>query len=177
LSEPHQLESWLDKLEIREVIERSVRYTDDRAPDLLAELFDEDGVLQLAGTVFHGRKAFREMFGGNGNPPRWTDEGELLKQPASSHLTSNPVIDINGDVAVAETDMVTLMRDDQGRARITLLARYRDRLRRTEGGGWLITNRTGVSIGRPGDEGTDSEWARALAAMPEDVRARFRTDR
>jgi hypothetical protein len=168
---------WVDKLEIREVIERSVRYIDDRAGDRLAELFDEDGVLQLAGTVFEGREALRGMFRGVSAPPPWTEPGELLKQAASTHLTSNPVIDLDGDAATAETDMVTLIRDENGRAKITLVARYRDRLRRAEGDRWLITNRTGVSIARPGEEGTDAEWARALAAMPDDVRARVRTDR
>ena len=84
---------------------------------------------------------------------------------------------MDGDAATAETDMVTLIRDENGRARITLVARYRDRFRRAQGGRWLITNRTGVSIARPGEEGTDAEWARALAAMPDDVRARLRTDR
>jgi hypothetical protein len=170
---PHE---WVDKLEIREVIERSVRCIDDRAGDRLAELFDEDGVLQLAGTVFEGRQALRGMFRGV-SAPRWTEPGELLKQPASTHLTSNPVIDVDGDAATAETDMVTLIRDENGRAKITLVARYRDRLRRAEGDRWLITNRTGVSIACPGEEGTDAEWARALAVMPDDVRARFRTDR
>jgi hypothetical protein len=168
---------WVDKLEIRDLIERSVRDIDDRAADRLAERFDEDGVLQLAGTVFEGRTALRQMFRGGTAPPAWTEPGQLLKQPASMHLTSNPVIDVDGDAATAETDMVTLVRDESGRARVTLVARYRDRLRRAEGGRWLITNRTGVSIARPGEEGTDAEWARALAAMPDDARGRFRTDR
>jgi hypothetical protein len=91
-------------------------------------------------------------------------------------LSSNPVIEIQGDTATAETDMVVLNRDESGRARITLVARYRDRLRRAEDGRWLITNRTGVSIARPGDEGTDSEWARALARMPEEMRGKFRVE-
>jgi len=39
----------------------------------------------------------------------------------------------------------------------------------------LITNRTGVSVARPGEEGTDAEWARALERMPAAIRAAFRT--
>ncbi len=87
------------------------------------------------------------------------------------------MIEVDGNSATAETDMVTLRRDETGRARITLVARYRDRLRRSEEGRWLITNRTGVSIANPDEVGTDAEWARALAAMPDDVRRHFRTDR
>ncbi len=166
---------WLDKLEIREVIERSMRCIDDRAGQQLAALFDEDAVLQLAGTVFSGREAIRTMFPPP-DPPHWTEPGQLLKQPAVAHRGSNPIIEIDGDTATAETDLLVLERDEEGRARITLVARYRDRLRRGDNGRWVITNRTGVSIARPGEAGTDAEWSRALARMPDEMRARFRTD-
>jgi len=166
---------WVDKLEIRDVIERSMRYIDDAAGERLAALFDEDGVLQLAGTVFSGRAEIGKMFRAP-EPSRWTEPGELLKQPAVVHRGSNPVIDVDGDTATAETDLLVLERDEDGRARITLVARYRDRLRRGHDGRWVITNRTGVSVARPGDAGTDAEWARALARMPDETRAKFRTD-
>ncbi len=164
---------WLDKLAIREVIERGMRYIDDRDGTRLAELFDDDGVMQLAGAVFD-RSAIAAM-GLAQVPPAWTEPGALLTQPASCHFSANPVIEVDGGTATAETDMIAMSRDGSGRARITLVARYRDRLRRSGDGRWLITNRTGVSIARPGEEHTDAEWARALAAMPEDMRAKFRT--
>ncbi|ABW12342.1 hypothetical protein Franean1_2921 [Parafrankia sp. EAN1pec] len=165
---------WIDRLEIRDVIERSMRYTDDQAGDLLAELFDDDGVLQLAGTVFSGRESIRKMFPAAPRPS-WTEPGQLLRQPRAAHRASNPVIDIDGDTATAETDLLVLARDETGRPRITLIARYRDRLRRLHRHQWVITNRTGVSIARPGEEDTDAEWARALERMPEKTRAMFRT--
>ena len=167
--------AWVDKLEIREVIERSMRHIDDQAGERLAALFDDDAVLQLAGTVFRGRDAIGKMFRA-ADPPHWTEPGELLKQPAVVHRGANPVIDVDGDTATAETDLLVLERDAEGRARITLVARYRDRLRRSDDGRWLITNRTGVSVARPGEAGTDAEWARALARMPDETRAKFRTD-
>ena len=169
-----RLGGWIDKLEIREIVERSVRCIDDQDGAAFAELFEHDGVLQLAGTVFAGRGALRSMFGSGAPAAKWTEPGELLKQPGIMHLTTNPIIDVAGDTATAETDMITFRRDENGRAKITLLARYRDRLRRTDEGRWLISSRTGVSIAVPGEEGTDAEWARALAMMPADVRANFR---
>ena len=168
-----RVREWLDKLAIRELIERGMRYVDDRAGERLAELFDEDGVMQLAGAVFD-RDAIRSM-GVAGPRPQWTEPGELLKQPATAHFSSNPVIELDGDTATAETDMIALSRDESGRARVTMVARYRDRLRRASDGRWLITNRTAVSVARPGDEHTDAEWAKALARMPDDMRATFRT--
>jgi hypothetical protein len=167
---------WIDKLEIRDVIERSVRHIDDGDAAALADLFDEKGVMQLAGTVFVGQASIRKMFSGGAGKPKWTEPGELLKQPGSTHLTTNPVIDVDGETATAETDMITFKRDESGRAKITLLARYRDRLRRCEEGRWLIVSRTGVSIAVPGEEGTDAEWARALAKMPDELRVQFRKD-
>jgi hypothetical protein len=167
---------WVDKLEIREVIERSVRAIDDQDGSGLAELFEPDGVLQLAGTVFAGRDALRAMFRDRPSAQAWTAPGGLLVQPGGMHLTGNPIIDVEGGDATAETDMVTLVRGADGRAKITLLARYRDRLRRGDDGRWRLSSRTGVSIGTPDEVGTDAEWARALARMPDDVRARFRLD-
>jgi len=169
------LARWIDKLEIRELIERSVRHIDDQDGAALADLFEADGVLQLAGTVIAGGEALRSMFGGGRSAAKWTEPGELLKQPGMTHLTTNPVVDVAGDEATAETDMITFRRDQEGRAKITLVARYRDRLRRADGR-WLIASRTGVSIAKPGEEGTDTEWARALATMPDDIRANFRMD-
>ena len=77
------------------------------------------------------------------------------------------------NTATAETDMLVVKRDETGRAAVTLVARYRDRLRRGENG-WVIVNRTGVSVARPGEEGTDGECARAFARMSEETRVKFR---
>ena len=68
---------WVDRLEIRELIERSMWYLDDEARGRLAELFADDGVLQVAGTVFAGRDSIRQMFG-HPDPPLWSDPDELL---------------------------------------------------------------------------------------------------
>ena len=175
MRDERSLDRWVDKLEIREVIERSVRAVDDQDAVAFADLFEDDGVLQLAGTVFAGQDALRAMFGGGAHRP-WTEPGRLLLQPGSMHLTGNPVIDVDGDVATAETDMVTLVRTDDGRSKITLLARYRDRLHRGDDGRWRLRSRTGVSLGAPGEVGTDAEWARALERMPPGLRAQFRPE-
>jgi uncharacterized protein (TIGR02246 family) len=167
-------DAWRDKLEIREVIERSMRYVDDQASGRLADLFAEDGVMQLAGMVFAGRDAIRAMYG-EPDPPHWAEPGQVLVQPGAAHRASNPIVEVDGDEATAETDLLVLARGEDGRSRITLVARYRDRLRRVDGR-WLITNRTGVSIARPGEVGTDAEWARALAKMSPEMRSTFRLD-
>jgi ketosteroid isomerase-like protein len=171
-----RLRAWLDKLDIREVLERYMRYNDDRAADEIAELFDEDARFQIMGRVIAGRDAIREVFVGEGpSLPDWTAPGQLFVQPGSVHVSSNPVIVVDGDTASAESDFLVVERDEDGRARPVLVGRYRDRLRRLEDGRWVIATRTGVSVARPGHERTDSEWARALARMSDTERANLRS--
>jgi ketosteroid isomerase-like protein len=170
------MQTLLDKLAIREVLERYMRYNDDRAADLIAELFDEDAIFQVVGQLVKGREAIRVFFGGDGEQPKpWTEPGELLKQPASVHLSSNPVIDVDGDTATSELDFFVVSRGDDGRARSSLVGRYRDHLRRLDDGRWVITTRVGVSVARPGNAGTDTEWQQILAGLPPTERAAFLT--
>ncbi len=170
------LQTVLDKLAIREVLERYMRYNDDGAADRIAELFDEDAVLQVIGHLFIGRAAIRELYRGERerDPAPWTDQGELLKQPASVHISSNPIIDVDGDGATSELDFLVVRRNEKGAVN-TLVGRYRDRLRRREDGSWVITSRVGVSVARPGEQGTDTEWQRVLAGRSEAERSRFLT--
>ena len=167
---------WIDKLEIRELLERYMRYNDDRDAEKVLELLDEDVRFQVVGKVYAGREEVRKLFSISGpERPHWTEPGELFKQPGSVHISSNPIIEIDGDNAIAETDFLVVNRDERGRAHSSLVGRYRDRLRRREDGRWVITTRTGVSVARPGQERTDAEWRAALERMPEDERARLRT--
>ena len=103
----------------------------------------------------------------------WTEPGELYKQPRSVHVISNPIIDVDGDEATAESDFVVVNRDDDGRAYISLVGRYRDQLNRQPDGRWLIAKRTGVSVARPGQAGTDIEWQRAFDRMSDSERAKL----
>jgi ketosteroid isomerase-like protein len=170
----NRVEQWMDKLEIREVIERYMRRNDDRDADRIVELFAPDARLQVGGRAFVGHAEIRALYERQGpSLANWVRPGELFKQPASSHLSSNPIIEVDGDTATAETDFLVVRRDGDGRASCWLSGRYRDRFRRTDDGRWLIAVRTGVSLARPGDEHTDVEWSRALERLDADAREAF----
>jgi hypothetical protein len=141
-------------------------------------LFTEDATFQFFGRVLVGRDAISEYFAGVFPAPsaHWTDGGSLFVQPRSVHISSNPMIAVTGDAATAETDFQVVQRNPDGRAEVTLVGRYRDRFRRdAHTGDWLIECRTGVSVARPGDEGTDAEWRRAIERMEPAMKAVLRT--
>jgi uncharacterized protein (TIGR02246 family) len=172
-----EVQQWVDKLAIREVIERYMRYNDDGNADAIIELFDADATFQFFGRVIKGRDAIYDFFvtALGTTRQRWTDEGGLFVQPRSIHLTANPVIDIDGDHATAESDFLVVDRNDDGRSVVSWVGRFRDRFRRVgDDGAWLIECRTGISVARPGEAGTDSEWKRAIERMPEDMKAQLR---
>jgi ketosteroid isomerase-like protein len=168
---------WDDKLAIRELLERYMRYNDDGAVDRVIGVFAEDGIYQVSGNVLRGHGEIREFLGRSGaftdGRPLWTEPGELYKQPRSVHVMSNPIIEVDGDEATAESDFVVVNRGADGHAYISLVGRYRDRLRRQGDGRWLISKRTGVSVARPGQAGTDSEWQRALDGLSDSERAKL----
>jgi 3-phenylpropionate/cinnamic acid dioxygenase small subunit len=158
-------DDWVDKLAIRELLERYMRFNDDGDIEKVIELFEPDARYQVVGRIMRGHAEMRAFWVENGwfegGLAPWTAPGRLLIQPRSVHMTSNPIIEVNGDRANCESDFLVADRRPDGRARIMLIGRYRDRLRRGADGGWRIKIRTGVSVARPGEAGTDSEW-RAL---------------
>ena len=172
-----ELEAWADKLAIRELLERYMRYNDDGDLDRILELFEPDAAYQVMGRILIGRQQIGEFLEARGfsrDRPLWTDPGQLLNQTRSTHISSNPVIDIHGHRATVESDFQVARRDSAGRAGIVLLGRYRDEVRRGSDGKWRLYTRTGVSVARPGDEYTDREWQHALAGAPDHERANLR---
>lgn len=169
---------WRDKLAIREVIEQYMRWNDDGDFASIVGLFTHDATFQFFGRVLVGHDAISEFFAGVFPPPpvHWTEGGSLFVQPRSLHISSNPIVTVHGDAATAETDFQVVERNDDGRPQVALVGRYRDRFRRdTDTGTWLIECRTGVSVARPGDEGTDAEWRRAIEKMDAATKAALRT--
>ena len=145
---------WVDRLEIRDVIERYMRYNDDGDAERLTSLFLENATLQTAGQVHRGRDVIGTLFRGAfsaGPAARWTEEGNLFVQPRSLHIGANPIIDLDGDCATAETDFQVVIRNAQGHSALSLIGRFRDRLRRDEGGQWLIESRAIVPVARQDD--------------------------
>ena len=123
-----------------------MRYNDDGDLDRILELFEPDAAYQVMGRVLIGQQQIGEFLEARGfshDRPAWTDPGQLLNQTRSTHISSNPIIDLHGDTATVESDFQVARRDSDGRARIVLLGRYRDEVRRGSDGKWRLYTRTG----------------------------------
>ena len=129
----------LDEWAIGATLTQYCRAVDDRRFDHVAALFTDDARLHTMGRTLAGRAAIREFFGPapDAAPPR----------PASAHVLSNVIVELDGDAAVAESEWMMLTRDESGATGIALAGRYRDRLARV-GDGWQIAERTVVALAR-----------------------------
>jgi uncharacterized protein (TIGR02246 family) len=147
------MREWLDRLEIRDVLERYMRYNDDGDADRLVALFHADGTFQTSAQSHTGRDVIGALFrkAMPQTPARWTQDGHVFDEPRSLHIGANPIIDVDGDRAAAETDFQVVARNSEGRAVVTLVGRFRDRFRRDGDGPWLIECRTVVSVAKPAD--------------------------
>ena len=144
-------EDLIDELALRKFVERFARRLDDQDAHGIASMFVEDGVLVVSGKRLVGKAEIAAFFVDErqfvSEPVDWTVEGQATHQPRGIHLTSSPVVNVEGDVATVESDCVTVHRDENGHPRLGILCRYRDRLRRVDGT-WLLTERIAVGLRR-----------------------------
>ena len=122
----------LDKEDIRDILSRYARGINRADPELTAELYHPDAY------VDHG--SFRGLGTDYARLPRGGDAW-----PVSSHNFAQSHIDIEGDVAHAESYCMFFyqkVNDELGRMRAGLmLIRYLDRFERRDGSTWKIAFR------------------------------------
>jgi 3-phenylpropionate/cinnamic acid dioxygenase small subunit len=126
----------IDDLLIRRVLARYCHLVDDNQLDELVQLFTADAVFSWGELSATGRDDLRAWLQRNHPPHR-----------RGKHLTTNTVVDLDGDRADAVSDFVFLgFRND--RLVPVYTGRYHDRLVRTQGS-WLIRRRDAVQLHAP----------------------------
>ena len=124
------LQLLLDERAVRQVMLRYARGVDDRNWDQVRSVFAPDAF--IAGTGFSGvRDEYLEpLFAG------------VAAYGVTMHTIGNQVVEIDGDTAYTETDLIARhYGDTEGRQEsLTLGVRYHDHLRR-DGDSWVVTRR------------------------------------
>jgi hypothetical protein len=121
----------LDRLRIRELVERYGMCADLRDQAQFGSLFAQDAVLTAGGTDHHGPKEIAEVL-------------NLLAEryPHSMHFVGNHIVELSGDEATGITYCLAhhLYPKDDVQRDTLMLIRYHDAYRRTPHG-WRFTSR------------------------------------
>jgi ketosteroid isomerase-like protein len=119
-----------DQAAITRVLAEYCRTCDDGRFDAFGELWADDAVLVIGDEEWSGRAAV---------------VGEIeRRQPPDRrglHMTSNTVVDGDGDAAHVESDYVFLRMGSSGRLYPSVMGRYVDRLERGGDGRWRFARR------------------------------------
>jgi hypothetical protein len=117
-----------DELAVRRILAIYCHRCDDGEFAKLVDLFTPEGSFAYQGEAVTGHEQLRDWFEDRQPPER-----------RGKHLTTNTVIDIDGDRAHGESDFVFLRLVD-GSPSPAVTGRYRDELHRVNGR-WLIHRR------------------------------------
>ena len=118
-----------DKTEIHELLARYCFALDDERFDEMAGLFTEDGVWETAFGTGTGRAGIVAQARALATSPR----------PRRVHLTTNIVIDLDGDTATVRSNWLLFQNGPQGPV-IGSGGAYHDRLKKC-GGHWFFQHR------------------------------------
>jgi uncharacterized protein (TIGR02246 family) len=130
-----------DEDQVGTTLARYCQYLDDGDFDRWIELFTEEARLIFGGRTTVGRPDIRSYM-------------EQVQPPAGrgKHITSNILVDLDGDTATAHTDYMFVRPTGQGLVPIAT-GRYHDELVRRDGR-WLFHRREITLLGPPaGDAG------------------------
>lgn len=119
-----------DKDEIRELLARYCFALDADRFEEMAALFTADGVWETAFGTGTGREGIAAQARSIAKGPR----------PRRAHLTTNIVIDLDGDIATARSNWVVIQNTPNGPA-IGSGGAYADRLAKVDGR-WFFEHRT-----------------------------------
>jgi 3-phenylpropionate/cinnamic acid dioxygenase small subunit len=113
---------------VRQTLARYWVYLDDRLEEEWLDLFDDACVLEFGETVARSRPELERIAAGFKN------------YPGGKHLSSNELVQIDGDEAAATSDVVFMEPDSHGTVGIRYYGRCVDRLAR-RGEQWCFVSR------------------------------------
>jgi uncharacterized protein (TIGR02246 family) len=125
-----------DEDQIRRTLSEYSQRCDDGRFDEWSELFTEDARFVLSGQVTEGRNSIRTLM-----------TAMMPDGRRGQHVTSNSLVEIDGDSATATTDYLFVRQTADGPT-IVAAGRYHDRLAR-DGRRWRFRERSITMLGGP----------------------------
>ena len=115
--------------QIKQTLARYWQYLDDRRATEWLDLFVDDAVLQYQEVVMRSRRELEPI------------AADLKNHTPGKHLSSNEIVEVDGDNATAHSDVVFLEPNADGTVKIRFYGRCDDTLRR-DGSVWRFTSRS-----------------------------------
>ncbi len=134
------LQQLVDRTEILDCIARHARGCDRFDADLLASAYHEDGVDEHGYAINPGPKY-----------PEWANAQHARGSLQNMHNITTHSCEIDGDVAHAESYVIGLFLNADGKTSRLLAGRYADRLERRNGTWRIALRRSTVDIALVGD--------------------------
>ena len=130
-----ELRTLRDRQEILDCVARYARGCDRHDAEVLASAFHSDSVDEHGSTINPGKDYWR-----------WANEQHAAGSIHNMHHITTHLVDIEGDVAHAESYVIgTFLNSDNATGRI-LAGRYIDRLERRNGQWGIVVRRTTVEV-------------------------------
>ena len=133
------METLLDRIQIEDLLTRYYYDLSQGNAHELSEYFTEDALLDVDGTVATGHEEIAALYGG----PRSRDEDTERAVPTrrGHMLLTNPVIEINGDIATAHVIWTGVMNEGVGKPPSLFEQGREDTELVKHDGKWLIKRR------------------------------------
>lgn len=137
LAQQVTMETLLDRIQIEDLLTRYYYDLSRGAGHALSEYFTEDALLDVDGTVARGHEEIAALY----RRPDSDAEGERAPRPYNHMLLTNPIIEIDGDVARAHVIWTGVINEGVGKPpRIYEQGREDTELVKRDGK-WLISRR------------------------------------
>ncbi|HWK53247.1 MAG TPA: nuclear transport factor 2 family protein [Hyphomicrobiales bacterium] len=132
------LETLLDRIQVEDFLTRYYYDLSEGESHALSEYFTEDALLDVDGTIAHGHAEIAALY--------TRPEGEAEPEPNAAYrrghmLLTNPVIEVNGDRAVAHVIWTGVMNEGVGKAPSLFEQGREDTELVKVNGKWLISKR------------------------------------
>ena len=148
---PDAVRQLQDRAEIQELVARYVTALDTRDADMYADVFTEDAVYEVTGTVYRGRAAIRKIVT-DLQDARARSEAQGTTPTDLYHVMSNSSIELISATEARHSSYAQTVRAAEGGQFIVgFMGRYEDVIVRRDGR-WQIQSRKLVSFVRQADD-------------------------